>query len=89
MQVLGYRASQAFLSHPDIRAWAGTVALNPARIPPDSPPSPELAAALQRVHAYEQAGMTRMAQLAGIAWPPHSLGSQTVMEQRRPTQDHT
>jgi hypothetical protein len=65
VQVLGYRGSQAFMSHPDVRAWANTLALNPARIPPDTPPTPELTAALDRLHAYEKPGMTRMADLAG------------------------
>ncbi len=69
MQVLGYRASQAFMTHPDVRAWASTVALNPARIPAHQPTDPELAAALQRLHAYEGPGMTRMAALAGLPEP--------------------
>ncbi len=66
-QVLGYRASKAFLSEPDIRTWVNTVALNPARIPPGTPPTPELSSALKRLRAYEEPGMTRMAELAGIA----------------------
>jgi hypothetical protein len=69
MQVLGYRASQAFMSHPGIRAWASMVALNPARLPPGTATTPTLAAALQRLHGYEQPGMTRMAELAGLREP--------------------
>ena len=34
MQVLGSRAAMSFASHPDIKAWADRVPLNPARIPP-------------------------------------------------------
>jgi hypothetical protein len=74
MQVLGYRASQAFMSHPDIRTWATTVALNPARIPPGTPPTPELTDALQRLRAYEEPGMTHMAELAGLPVPSLTSG---------------
>jgi hypothetical protein len=74
MQVLGYRASQAFMSHPDIRTWATTVALNPARIPSDTPPIPELTDALRRLRSYEEPGMTRMAELAGLPVPSQASG---------------
>jgi hypothetical protein len=74
MQVLGYRASQAFMSDPDIRAWAATVPLNPARIPPNTPPTPELATALERLRAHERPGMTRMSQLAGLSGPHPAAG---------------
>jgi hypothetical protein len=69
MQALGYRASLAFMSDPDLRGWANTVGLNPARIPPDAPRTPALAAALQRLQAHAEAGMTRMAQLADLDAP--------------------
>jgi hypothetical protein len=66
MQVLGYRASRAFLSDATIRAWAAEVPLNPARIPAHGPTTPELGAALERVRAHEGPGMARMAELAGM-----------------------
>lgn len=65
MQALGYRSSRAFMSHPEIREWANGVTLNPARIPP-GPPAAELTDALKRLRTYEQAGITGMAEIAGI-----------------------
>jgi hypothetical protein len=68
MQVLGYQASASFMSHPDIRSWAGTVPLNPGRVPPPGQAdSPELADAMRRLRVYRGPGMTRMAELAGMA----------------------
>ena len=66
MQVLGYRASASFMSHPDIASWAGGVPLNPARTPADMTDSPGLADTLQRLRAYRKPGMTRIAELAGM-----------------------
>jgi hypothetical protein len=66
-QALGYRASTSFGADPDIKAWSNTVILNPARLPPDEPVSPELTAALDRYRADEAAGMARMGELAGLA----------------------
>ena len=42
MNVLGLRNSASFSSEPDIKAWSDGVALNPSRIPPEHPGSPEL-----------------------------------------------
>jgi hypothetical protein len=67
MQVLGTRASMSFASHPDIKAWADRVALNPARIPPDMAGSTELSAAVERFRRSLGAGMARMAELAGVS----------------------
>ncbi len=67
MQVLGNRASIAFASHPDIKAWAGRVSLNPARIPPDMAGSAELTAAVLRFRNSVGVGMARMAELAGMS----------------------
>jgi hypothetical protein len=64
MNVLGMRSSMSFGSEPDIKAWSDRVALNPARIPPDHPPSPELDDALHRLRAHTDAGVTRLAQLS-------------------------
>jgi hypothetical protein len=66
MQLLGARASSSFTSHPDIRAWANTVSLNPARIRPELADSPAVTAALERLGQYAQSGMARMAQFAGL-----------------------
>jgi len=67
MQVLGTRASMSFTSHPGIKAWADGVSLNPARMPPEMAGLPELAAAVARFRESLGAGMSRMAELAGMS----------------------
>jgi hypothetical protein len=66
MQVLGQIATASFMAHPDIRAWAQTVALNPGRTPPGTARSPELRDAVDRLHAAQLPGGARMAELAGL-----------------------
>ncbi|WP_028660831.1 NAD(P)-binding protein [Nocardioides insulae] len=61
MTVMGARASASFLAEPDIKEWADTVALNPARIPPGHPASPALDAARERVAAHSAGGLARLA----------------------------
>ncbi|HET7763301.1 MAG TPA: NAD(P)-binding protein [Phycicoccus sp.] len=65
MTVLGTRAAMAFAAQPDIRAWSDEVALNPARIPPGHPASPELDDARERLAAHTAPGVTRLAELMG------------------------
>jgi hypothetical protein len=67
MQVLGYRASTSFVSDPGVKEWANRVPLNPARIPPELADSDDLKAAVARLRAHAGPGMTRMAELAGMA----------------------
>ena len=67
MQVLGNRASMSFAAHPDIKAWADRVSLNPARIPPDMADSTELTAAVERFRKHVGPGMARMAELADMS----------------------
>ena len=67
MQVLGTRAAMSFSSHPDIKAWADTVPLNPARTPPDLVGSDGLTAAVQRFREHVGPGTARMAELAGMS----------------------
>ncbi len=64
MQVLGTRATTSFASHPDIKAWADRVPLNPARIPPDMVGTAELTPPWS-AFASVGPGMARMAELAG------------------------
>lgn len=64
MQVLGNRASMSFASDPDIKAWADSVSLNPARIPADREHTDELTAAVERFRRHVGVGMARMAELA-------------------------
>ncbi|WP_062316630.1 NAD(P)-binding protein [Demequina maris] len=66
MTVRGARSSAAFLAEPDIRAWADSVALNPARVPAGSA-SPALDDARERIAHHGPEGMRRLAALAGLA----------------------
>ncbi|KAA1416436.1 pyridine nucleotide-disulfide oxidoreductase [Nocardioides humilatus] len=63
MTVMGGRAAASFGAEADIKEWASQVALNPARIPPGHPGSPELDHALERMAAAGPPGMARMAEL--------------------------
>ncbi len=67
MQALGHRASSSFMTDPDIRAWMGSVALNPARIPAGAPRSAALTAVVERYRTFEGPGMARLAALGGEA----------------------
>ncbi len=67
LQTLGYRAVQAFSSDPDVKAYADGLALNPARVGPEPPVGPEVDAAQERIRRYQEPGMARMAQFAGMA----------------------
>ena len=66
MTVLGFRASQAFGSEPDIRQWAQACRLNPARVPAEHADRPEVVAAQQRVAEHAGPGVERIAALAGL-----------------------
>jgi len=66
MQVLGARATASFTADPAIKAWADTVALNPARVPAGTPRSAQLTDAVERLNRYRPSGMARMTELAGI-----------------------
>lgn len=66
MNVLGLRASAAFSSEPDIKQWADGVALNPARVPPERPRSPELDDVLARLGAALGPGVARLDELSGV-----------------------
>jgi hypothetical protein len=67
MQVLGYRATMAYSADPDIKAWANTVALNPARVPPERSGSAELATAAARFRSAAEPGKARMVALLEAA----------------------
>ena len=64
MNVLGTRAAMSFGSEPDIKAWSDTVALNPARIPPEHGGSPELDDALSRLQTHVQPGLSKLVELS-------------------------
>ena len=65
MTLLGTRATMSFGAEPDIKAWADTVALNPARIPPDHPGSADLDDASERIQAQRGPALERLAELSG------------------------
>ena len=67
MQVLGSKATAAFAAAPDIKAWADSVALNPARTPLDQVDRPELLAATAQLRTYASTGLSRLTQLAGLS----------------------
>ncbi|KRE38253.1 pyridine nucleotide-disulfide oxidoreductase [Janibacter sp. Soil728] len=66
MQVIGARAGAAFASDPHLKAWADTVALNPARTPPELAESEAMQQVLGRLRASAGPALTRMAELAGM-----------------------
>jgi hypothetical protein len=64
MNVRGTRASMAFGAEPDIADWAATVSLNPARVPPGHPGSPELDRVRERLAASTAPGLAALEQMA-------------------------
>ena len=66
MNVTGMRNSAAFGVEPDIKAFADRVSLNPARLPPDYPGSPELDAALAGMKSHAGPAIANLAGLAGL-----------------------
>lgn len=65
MNVLGMRATASFSAEPDVKAWADRVAINPSRVPPDRPASPELDEVLGRLTTNVGPGVERLAALVG------------------------
>jgi hypothetical protein len=59
MNVLGARATAQFAAEPDIKKWADTVALYPARIPPGHPGSEALDQARARLAEHAGPGIER------------------------------
>lgn len=69
MQVRSTTAVRSFGGEPDIAAWANTCALNPARIQPAQREDPAVQSAAARVAQHADRGLTRLADLAGMAGP--------------------
>ena len=63
MTLRGARATRSFGAEPDIKAWADTVALNPARVPPGHPGSAALSDAQERIARHLDSGLARLAEL--------------------------
>jgi hypothetical protein len=66
MMVLGARATASFGTEADIQAWAQECLLNPARVAPEHRERPDLLDAQRRVAEHAEAGMARLAELAGL-----------------------
>jgi hypothetical protein len=66
MNVLGPRNTAAFAAEPDIMEWTNAIAVNPARMPPGHPSSPELDDAVGRLGRYLGPGVARLATLADL-----------------------
>ncbi|MFY9714968.1 MAG: pyridine nucleotide-disulfide oxidoreductase, partial [Microbacterium sp.] len=67
MTVLGARSAQAFGAEPDISEWANQVALNPARVPPESSASAELDAVKARLREHREPGLEALVRLSSTA----------------------
>jgi len=65
MNVLGTRAVASFSSEPDIKSWADSVAINPARVASEHAASEALAEVLGRLQAGAGPGLSRLAELCG------------------------
>jgi hypothetical protein len=66
MNVRGARNTAAFAVEPDIKQWTDQIAVNPARIAPDHPGSPDLDDAVGRLGRYLGPGVARLAELGGL-----------------------
>ena len=66
MNVTGLRNSAAFGAEPDLKAFADRVSLNPSRVPPDHPRSPELDAALAGLQRNVGPAVAALAGWAGM-----------------------
>jgi hypothetical protein len=63
MQGRGARAAATFMADPDVAAWAHSVLLNPARIPPEETGRPEVRAAVGRYLEFAPAGIAGLERL--------------------------
>jgi hypothetical protein len=69
MQLIGNRAALSFGAHPEVSTWANGVALNPARIPPESAEFADVVDAVARFRKNLEPGMAGLAALAGEGRP--------------------
>ena len=65
MNVRGARAAASFNAEPDIKAWANSVAINPAAVGPEDAGREAVTAALGRLQAAMGPGVARLAELCG------------------------
>ncbi|MEN0071477.1 MAG: NAD(P)-binding protein [Propionicimonas sp.] len=64
MQVVGGDASQALSREPDVREWANTTTLNPARVPADRVDDPAVVAAMARLRTAIGPARARLVEFA-------------------------
>ncbi|GAA1805216.1 NAD(P)-binding protein [Agromyces neolithicus] len=92
MTVMGARSARSFGSEPDIAAWASQVAINPARIPPELAGSAKMGDTLDRLQAHTKAGISRLAEFAGVdageptrtaSMPAESMPAESMPAQTR------
>jgi hypothetical protein len=69
MQVRGTVAAGRYGAEPDIAAWANGCALNPARIDPARREDPLVQSVVARLRGHVDAGLARLAELAGEPLP--------------------
>lgn len=69
MNVGGARAAASFNAEPDIKAWANSVAINPAAVGPAHVDRESVRAALGRVQATTAAGIARLEELCAAGAP--------------------
>ena len=67
MNLRGSRAAAAFGAEPDIKAWADSVAINPARVPAERAADPGVTDALARLREQTPAALAALAALTGDA----------------------
>jgi hypothetical protein len=65
-QAMGSRAVASYMSDPDVAAWAHSVSINPARLPPEGERSDELRAAVARVGDLSARGLAGLDAIAAM-----------------------
>src|SRR3954449_13130681 len=65
MNLNGMKATSSFNAEPDIKDWANSVAINPARVASEHAASEALAEVLGRLQAGAEPGLSRLAELCG------------------------
>ncbi|MEL7977646.1 pyridine nucleotide-disulfide oxidoreductase [Isoptericola sp. F-RaC21] len=70
MQGRGARAAASFMADPDVAAWAHSVLLNPAGVPPEQAGRPEVRAAVARYLEHAPAGIAGLERIGRDAGVP-------------------
>jgi len=70
MQGRGARAAATFMADPDVAAWAHSVLLNPARVPPEEASRPEVRSVVARYLEHAPAGIAGLERIGRDAGVP-------------------